>query len=180
MLDPEPAAVVSNPESDKITSNIVSNLSLTASVTFSNPRILSASSAKILGLVKDVEGMGIEKGSKAFARTFLELSMLNSDTVKRKLEILRDLGFTEEEVGVLVKRMPLLLGMSEEKLRQTFKFLVEEWNLPRSAILIYPAVLCLSMEKRLKPRLDAVKHLMMKKNSKKIAPPCHYIKMSEE
>lgn len=180
VLDAEPAAVVSNPGSDKITSNIVSNHSLTAYVIFKNPRILSASSANILGLVKDVEGMGVEKGSKAFARTFLQLSMLNRDTVKRKLEILRDLGFTEEEVGVLVKKMPTLLGTSEEKLRQTFKFLVEEWNLPRSAILIYPAVLCLSMENRLKPRLDAVKHLMTKNNPPKLTPPCCYIIMSKE
>jgi hypothetical protein len=133
VLDPYLAAVVSNPESDKIAGKVVSNHSLTASVISECPRILSWPTEKILvGLVKDIEGMGIEKGSKAFARCFSSLSRLNRDTVKRKLENLRELGFTEEEVGIIVKRMPMLLGLSEDKLRQNLKFLVEEWKLPRN------------------------------------------------
>jgi len=184
VLDPDPTAVVSNPESDKIASKVVSNHSLTASVISKNPRILSLSTAKILaGLVKDVEGMGIEKGSKAFARAYLRLSMLNRDTVQLKLKNLRELGFTEEEVGILVKRFPQLLGSSEDKLRQNLKFLVEEWKLPRNFILSLPAVLCYSIEKRLKPRLTALRALMiMDKSSEKAMsyPPGRYITMSEE
>ena len=54
----------------------------------------------------------------AFARVLLRLSVQNRDTVKRKLENLRELGFTEEEVGILFKRFPSLLGLSEDTLRQ--------------------------------------------------------------
>ena len=126
VLDPEPAAVVSNMESDKITSNIVSNLSLMASVTFSNPRILSASSAKILGLVKDVEGPPIKKWSKAFACSFIRSIMLTRYTVKLKLKILRELGFTKDDVGILVKRWLELLWLSKDKILHNLKFLVEE------------------------------------------------------
>jgi len=183
VLDPNLAAVVSNPESDKIAGKVVSNHSLTTSVIYENPKIFTLSTEKILvGLVKDVEGMGLEKGSKAFARCFSQLSMLKRDTVKRKLENLRELGFTEEEVGILVKRMPKLLGLSEDRLRQNLKFLVEEWKLPRNVILTYPMTLGLSMEKRLKPRLIALRVLMMKNKSSKEAenyPPVYYMRVSE-
>jgi len=91
VLDPYLAAVVSNPESNKIVGKVVSNHNLTASVISECPRILSWPTEKILmGFVKDIEGMGIEKGSKAFARCFSRLCRLNRDTVKRKLENLRD------------------------------------------------------------------------------------------
>jgi hypothetical protein len=39
---------------------------------------------------------------------------LNRETVKRKLETLRELGFTEEEVGIIGKKMPMLLGLTED------------------------------------------------------------------
>jgi hypothetical protein len=175
--------VVSNPESDKIAGKVVSNHSLTASVISECPRILSWPTEKILvGIVKDIEGMGIEKGSKAFARCFTALSVMNRDTAQRKLENLRELGFTDEEVGIIVKRMPTLLRLSEDKLRQNLKFLVEEWKVPRNVLLTYPMALCMSMEKRLKPRLIALRASMMKNKSTKEAesyPPVHYIRMSE-
>jgi mTERF domain-containing protein len=183
VLDPHLAALVSNPKSDKIAGKVVSNHSLTASVISQNSRLLSSPTVKVLeGFVKDVEGMGIEKGSKAFARCFVVLSVMNRDTVKRKLENLRELGFTEEEVGILVKRMPTLLWSSEDKLRQNLKFLVEEWKLPRNVLLSYPMALKMSTEKRLKPRLIALRDLRMKNKSTKEAesyPPVHYIRMSE-
>jgi len=183
VLDPYLAAVVSNPESDQIAGKVVSNHSLTASVISECPRILTWPTKKILaGLVKDIEGMGIEKGSKAFARCFIVLSMKKRDTVQRKLENFRELGFTDEEVGIIVKKMPVLLGLTEDKLRQKFKFLVEEWKLPRNVLASQPATLCYSIEKRLKPRLIALRALMMMNESTKEAesyPPVHYLYMSE-
>lgn len=182
VLDPYLASVVSNPDSNKIAAKVISNHSATTSVILKNPRVLTLSKKLLVGLVKDVEGMGIEKGSKAFARAFLRLSMLNKDTVKVKLENLRELGFTEEEVGILVKRFPQLLGSSKDKVRQNVKFLVEEWKLPRNAILGCPAALQYSIEKRLKPRLNALRALMaMNKSSVKGMnyPPVYYICMSD-
>lgn len=184
VLDPDLAVVASNPESDKIPgSRIVFNHSITLSVIYANPRILSIPITRSLGLVKDVEGLGIERGSKAFARAFLQFSTLNRDTVKRKFEILRELGFTEEEVRILVKKFPKLLGMSKERLRQNFKFLVEEWKLPRNVILTHPVALGYSTEKRLKPRLNALRASMMENkssNKSESYPSVQYMYMSDE
>lgn len=80
VLDPYLVAVVSTPESDKITGTnpdfhkvaekVISSHSLTTSVIFNNPRVLSSSEKLLVELVNDVEGLGIEKGSKAFAPAF--------------------------------------------------------------------------------------------------------------
>jgi len=172
-----------DPESDKIPgSKLVSNHSLTVSVICAQPRVLAFTTARSLGIVKGVEGFGIEKGSKAFARAFIRLGMLNRDTVRRKLEDLRELGFREEEVRSLIKKFPEVLGISENKLRQNFKFLVEEWKLPRNVILSHPAALHYSIEKRLKPRLNAFRALMMNKSLEKSMsyPPVCYLSMSEK
>ena len=174
--------MVSNSNSDQIARKLVSNYSLTAAVIFQYPRILTMPVDKFLVMiVKDVEEMGIEKGSKAFARAFLQLSKLNRDTVKLKLEKMRDLGFTEEEVRNLVKRLPDILGFSEDTLRRKLKFLVEEWKLPLNSILSCPVVLHFSIEKRLKPRLNALRALiMMNKSTEKAMSytPVKYLTMS--
>lgn len=136
-----------------------------------------------MGLVKDVEGMGIKKGSKAFAHTFLQLSKLNRDTIKVKFGNLRELGFTQEEVGIHIKRFPQVLGSSKDKLRKNLKSPVEEWKLPRNVILGNLVALHFSMEKRLKLRLNALRTFMiMNKSSEKAMsyPPNHYIIMLNE
>ena len=51
--------------------------------------------------------------------------MQTHDIVKMKLKILRELGFTKDDVGILVKRWPELLGSFEDKLLHYLKFLVE-------------------------------------------------------
>ena len=97
MLDPEAVAVVSNLKSDEIPGKLDSNHNLQL-VLYTNPKILSMSMANCMGFVNDVEGMGIDKGSKAFTRSLLVLNRLNRNIVKRKLED-RELGFAKEEVG---------------------------------------------------------------------------------
>jgi hypothetical protein len=52
--------------------------------------------------------------------------MLNSDIVKQKLEIMRELEFTKEEFGIFLKKFPKLLGLSDDKLWQKLKFILEE------------------------------------------------------
>jgi hypothetical protein len=71
MLDPELVVMVSNLEYDKVTEKFISNHSLTTSITSTNPEILAKDDKVLLRLVKDVEGMGIKKGSKVFTYSFI-------------------------------------------------------------------------------------------------------------
>lgn len=111
----------------------------------------------------------MRKGPRRLLVVLLCLSRMNRYTIKRKLENLKELGFTDEKARILVKRFPTLLGLSEDKLQQNPKFLLEEWKLPRNAILRDPTALGYSTEKRLRPRLNALRALTMKNNSRKKA-----------
>lgn len=184
VLDYELVTLVSNPESDKITRKLVSNHILNVSTVSQCPKILTWPTKNILvGIVKDVDEMGIDKRSKAFAHIFLQLCTLKRDIGKPKLENLRELRFSEEEIRILVKKFPSFMCLFEERLQQNFKFLVEEWKLPRNVVLVHPVALSYSVEKRLKPRLQSLRALKMKNKSSKEAesyPPVHYMSMSED
>jgi hypothetical protein len=120
--------------------------------------------------------MGIEKGSKVLARVLLRFSEL-------KRENLRELGFTEEEVGILVRKFPSLMGLSKDRLRQNLMFLVEEWKLTWNDILIYPLALGFCREKRPNLRFISLKALMLKNASSKVAenyPSARFMLMSDE
>eukprot|EP01018_Ginkgo_biloba_P036348 Gb_12979 [translate_table: standard] len=146
-----------------------------------NPRILGRSVAQILvGLVKHVEILGIERGSKMFVHALVMLERMNKETVKRKFENLTQLGFSEEEVLMLVRRMPHILEASEEKLRGNMKFLVDEWNVPHDTLAKTPALLLYSVEKRLKPRLEVLVSVMSKKSPKKGYFPSSFIAMTDD
>ena len=71
-----------------------------------------------------MEGSPIKKCSKAFACSFLRSIMQTHDIVKLKLKILRELGFTEDDVRILVKRWPEFLWSSKDKIMHNLKFLV--------------------------------------------------------
>lgn len=75
-------------------------------VIYGNPSISSLTTVKSLGFVKDVEGLTIEKGP----RRLLALPFCRVCSVQLKLEKLRELGFIGEEVGIIVQRLPELLG----------------------------------------------------------------------
>jgi hypothetical protein len=72
------------------------------SVLYGNSSILSLTTANSLGFVNDVEGLAIEKGSKAFVRVFVLSSTLNRDSVQLKLENVRELGFKGEKGRIIV------------------------------------------------------------------------------
>lgn len=72
------------------------------------------------------------------------------------------LGFSKDEVAVIVKRLPHCISYSAEMVKRKTEFLVEEMKWPLKAVVSYPAVLGMSMEKRLVPRCDVIKALMSK------------------
>ncbi|KAL0693795.1 hypothetical protein Bca4012_060975 [Brassica carinata] len=76
------------------------------------------------------------------------------------VETFLELGFSKDEVAVIVKRLPHCISYSAELVKRKTEFLVKEMNWPLKAVVSYPAVLGLSMEKRVVPRCDVIKALM--------------------
>ena len=72
------------------------------------------------------------------------------------------LGFSKDEVAVIFKRLPLCVSYSAELVKRKTEFVVKEMNWPLQAVVSFPAVLGLSMEKRVVPRCNVIKALMKK------------------
>lgn len=74
-------------------------------------------------------------------------------TLKPKIEFLKSLGFSDEEVESMVIRSPGLLTFSvENNLVPKFKFFVEEMNGDLEEIKKFPQYFSFSLEKKIKPR----------------------------
>ncbi|CAN7012285.1 unnamed protein product [Brassica oleracea var. botrytis] len=80
------------------------------------------------------------------------------------------LGFNINQFAMMVKRFPPCLNMSAERVKKRTKFLVKKknklmlrkmkWSL--NAVASFPQVLGVSMEKRIVPRCNVMKALMLK------------------
>ncbi|CAN6971324.1 unnamed protein product [Brassica rapa subsp. trilocularis] len=72
------------------------------------------------------------------------------------------LGFSKDDVAVIFKRLPLCVSYSTEMVKRKTEFVVKEMNWPLQAVVSFPGVLGLSMEKRVVPRCNVIKALMSK------------------
>ncbi|KAH0857472.1 hypothetical protein HID58_085733 [Brassica napus] len=94
-----------------------------------------------------------------------EKNILNS------VETFIGLGFSREDVAMMVKRLPPCIGYSVETVKKKIEFVVKEMGWPLKAVASYPQVLGYSMEKRMVPRCNVIKALIAKGLIKSELPP---------
>ena len=88
MLDSKLVVVVSNLKYDKTIRKVISNHSITMFVLSKYPIILAFLMEKILvGLVKDVQEMGIKKGSKLFSHVLHQLIKMDRTLLSKNWKI---------------------------------------------------------------------------------------------
>ncbi|KAG5227762.1 transcription termination factor MTERF [Salix suchowensis] len=87
----------------------------------------------------------------------------SESTLKKKVEVLKSLGWTEEEIFRAFKQDPAILRFSEEKIRSVMDFLVNTVGLRPQTIIANPLFLHYSINKRLRPRYNVLKALESKK-----------------
>ena len=75
------------------------------------------------------------------------------------MELLKSLGWSGSQVAMAVARMPCILGSAEDRLRRAISFLTKDAGMEAEAIARRPALLKLSIERRLAPRLKVLKLL---------------------
>ncbi|XP_047321528.1 transcription termination factor MTERF9, chloroplastic-like [Impatiens glandulifera] len=128
-----------------------------------SPRHFCSRTVKMMELVKKAEGLGISRNGKMLLPTMRTLSSLSKGSWERKLRVFRGLGFNEDEIAHMLKRMPLVISVSEGKIKDITEFLVSSGEANVSTIARYPFVLMFSLEKRLKPRFQVLQALKSKR-----------------
>ncbi|GJW30351.1 mitochodrial transcription termination factor [Tanacetum coccineum] len=99
-----------------------------------------------------VEELGIHEHSKMFVYGICLVTRLKKSTIEKKLKILRDYGWSEEEIAIFVRSNPVNLCYSEAKMRQWLDFFMKELGYTSTYLTSYARLLNCSLEKRVKPR----------------------------
>jgi mTERF domain-containing protein len=128
------------------------------------PRLLLTSEERIVESFKQAEGFGFKKGSNMFAIVVRAIFQTGKENLERKLECLSSLGFSEKQISDLIRRNPVVVCLSEEKLKCNVDFTVKTIGLPLADIVKYPCLLDYNLETRMIPRyrvLEALKSMQV-------------------
>ncbi|WCJ31491.1 Mitochondrial transcription termination factor family protein [Euphorbia peplus] len=148
-----------------------------ASYVCNPPMFLVLKLEKLKGIVQRVDKMGVDRKSKMFIEAVKVMSNMSRENWELKLDVFRELGFSEHNILVAFRRMPSVFGSSEKKIKEVTQLLLSVEDI--SYIANTPVLLGYSVEKRLKPRLRVLKALQSKNLLKKIPSLSQFLNMSD-
>ncbi|XP_065869286.1 transcription termination factor MTERF8, chloroplastic-like [Euphorbia lathyris] len=143
------------------------------------PKSIFQSSEKLISAVNSVKNLGFEPGGTMFIHVFRVMIQMRDSTLEKKILLMKSMGFSEKDILKAFKRFPQCLAYSEENIRKTLHFYFNTIKLKRQAIIVCPALLGYSIEKRVLPRYHALKLLESKKLIKGIEK-LEFIKIAEK
>ncbi|XP_051126416.1 transcription termination factor MTERF15, mitochondrial-like [Andrographis paniculata] len=127
------------------------------------PRFLTCPHKDMKKFVDEIDKLGVSRRSKMFIYAVRVRSGLSDKTWKLKLRILREIGFSNEDIAGALQKSPSVFGYSEERIKEAKKVLLRNGKYDWSCIVAHPVSLVYSLEKRHKPRLRVLELLEGKK-----------------
>ncbi|KAM4082033.1 hypothetical protein ACJW30_11G138100 [Castanea mollissima] len=126
------------------------------------PRTIMRKVNRLEDAVQTLKKLGLEPTSPLFMHAFRVLVSMKESTWSRKMEVLKSLGWSEEDIWSVFKSNPLCLACSEEKMRSAMDFYVNTMEMDVETIIRYPRFLMYAVDKRLRPRYNVLKVLKSK------------------
>ncbi|KAE8648637.1 transcription termination factor MTERF4, chloroplastic [Cucumis sativus] len=126
---------------------------------------------RMINAVKVVKEIGFEPKARMFVYAVLTRLSLSDSNWKKKIDILKSLGWSENEIFTAFKKYPLFIGCSEEKMRDVADFCLNTSKLDPGTLITYPVFFKSSVDKKLRPRYKVIEVLKVKNllKNKKIA-----------
>lgn len=115
------------------------------------------------------EEMGFDRNSGMFLQAIRVLCSMSLENRELKLELFRELGFSDSDILEVFKRAPHVFCASEKKIKEIMNLLRTYENADVSCVVRFPRVLVYSVEQRLKPRLEVLE-IPEKKNLLRYRP----------
>jgi mTERF domain-containing protein len=97
-----------------------------------------------------------------FRRALAALSFMSKNVLDGKVQLLRKLGFSQDDILMIAKKAPPVLAKSEVKIQQALEFLMKNIGLQAPYIAQRPVLIMYSVKKRLMPRQSLLKLLREK------------------
>ncbi|KAA8522489.1 hypothetical protein F0562_013149 [Nyssa sinensis] len=127
------------------------------------PRFLLHKPESVKEFVKKVDEMGFNRKSGMFLHAIRAVSSMTAENWEHKLELFRNLGFSEDDILSVFRRVPQVFAVSERKIKEATKVLLSTGKYDISFIISHAELLICSVEQRLKPRLRVLEILERKK-----------------
>ncbi|CAN0862814.1 Transcription termination factor MTERF4, chloroplastic, partial [Linum grandiflorum] len=144
-----------------------------------HPRLILIKHTRMVQAANYVRKLGLEPKTRMFMHALRSAVSMSEVTIKKKMDVMKSLGWSEGEILSAFKRYPLYLACSEEKMRKAMDFYVNTMKLEPEVIIKYPKFMMHSIEKRMLPRFSVLQILASKKLVSK-AKPCWLLTISEE
>ncbi|KAK9733069.1 hypothetical protein RND81_04G041500 [Saponaria officinalis] len=121
--------------------------------------------------IETVKKFGTKPTDNMFIHALRVVLSMNESNLKKKLEIFRDLGWTDEDLAITMARQPLCFSQSEDKIRSSFELFVKTMKLRPEDVINHPKLLMYSLSKRSIPRCKVIMALKEKELMKDMHIP---------
>jgi mTERF domain-containing protein, mitochondrial len=126
------------------------------------PRLITCKIEFLKMKAEEAEELGVKYSSGTFVSALMLVCKVRRSIRDARLNNFRNLGFSDEEVVLLISKAPFLLSRSEELSGRTLEFLIKEAGCDMIDVVRNPNLLMYSLDNRLIPR-NIVRKLLMSK-----------------
>ncbi|KAI8005001.1 hypothetical protein LOK49_LG08G03166 [Camellia lanceoleosa] len=113
-------------------------------------------------IVKEVEEMGFNPLRTKFVIAIHAFRAMSKSTWEKKVEVYKKWGLSEDDILLGFGKRPWCMIASEHKISGVMDFFVNKMGLESSFVVRRPALISLSLEKRIVPRCEVYKVLLSK------------------
>uniref|UniRef100_A0A7N0U298 Uncharacterized protein n=1 Tax=Kalanchoe fedtschenkoi TaxID=63787 RepID=A0A7N0U298_KALFE len=126
------------------------------------PIAFLASAARFRALVDKTSKMGFDPKRRGFVEATSAFAAMSDKTWKRKVEVFKKWGWSDDELVSAFKKNPLCMTASEKKVDAIMDYLVNKLKLDPSFVAKTPKLVTFSLEKRIIPRCSIIQYLLSK------------------
>ncbi|XAR62568.1 hypothetical protein NMG60_11017385 [Bertholletia excelsa] len=126
------------------------------------PTLFLSCSNKFREVVQGVKKLGLNPSKATFVVAVRVMRSMSRSTWKKKLEVYKKWGWSEEEILATFMKFPPIMLTSEDKIMRQMDYLVNKMGQDSSCIQRRPTVIKLSLEKRIIPRCELHEILLSK------------------
>ncbi|KAJ4844673.1 hypothetical protein Tsubulata_018291 [Turnera subulata] len=112
--------------------------------------------------VEELKEMGFDPSKKNFVWAVIVKCRQGDSKWRKKIDVYKSWGWTEEEIFGMFKLYPMCLGTSERKISLVMNFVVNKLGWGLSVFPAYASIIALSFEKRIIPRDSVLQSLLSK------------------
>ncbi|XP_020533965.1 uncharacterized protein LOC105631659 [Jatropha curcas] len=126
------------------------------------PRVIIQRNNRMVCAVNVVKSLGFQPTACLFVHAVAVKLSMSDFTRKKKIELWKSMGWSEEEILSAFRKEPLCMNCSEEKFKNAMDFYLNTMKLEPQTLIAHPKLLMYAVDKRIRPRYNVLKALESK------------------